>query len=147
MKKSQTIIAMIIVAAAVAGGSFYGGLLFGQSKNFPNKDFGNMQVRTFGNGMPGGQAGNGNKGGGNFLNGEIISKDNTSITVKLADGGSKIAFFSTSTEVGKFVTSTPDSLTVGENVMVTGKSNSDGSVTAQSIQLRSNMPIMIQNNK
>lgn len=133
---------LIIIAVVVVGGcAFYGGMKFGGSKG--QKGFqagGAMQDQRWGGatGAAGARQGGGNMG--NLANGEILSKDDQSITIKMRDGGSKIIFFSTSTEVGKFVTGTVADLIVGQTIMATGKTNTDGSVTAQTIQLRAPMP-------
>jgi hypothetical protein len=141
MKK--TIITVVIVAV-VAGG---GGYLLGKQGVSANQA---QDVARFANfaaqgGLPGGQAGQlvrrGATGGG-FVAGQIVAKDAASITVELRStsttggtAGSKVVFFSASTTVMKSTSGTPADLTTGEQVVVQGTQNSDGSVTAESIQL------------
>lgn len=135
MKKNLTwILAAAIVVVGV--GAFYGGMVYGKNQassalqaNFANRQF---------NGAANGNRRNGQMGG--FLNGEVISKDDKSLTVKLRDGGSKIVFFSGATQILKSVKGTIDDLPVGSNVTANGQTNSDGSVTAQLIQLRQDIP-------
>lgn len=67
--------------------------------------------------------------------GSIISMDDKSITVKLADGSSKIVLFSDATTYSNTVRAAKSDLKVGENVAIFGAANSDGSVTATEIQL------------
>ena len=74
--------------------------------------------------------------GGGMIAGDIIKKDNESITLKLRDGGSKIVWFATSTEISKMAAGSSADLVVGQTVSASGKANSDGSVVAKTIQLR-----------
>jgi hypothetical protein len=74
--------------------------------------------------------------GMSFVTGDIISKDDKSVTVKTQNGGSKVVFFTTGTEFGKFTTGNETDLELGKSISVTGKTNQDGSVAAQSIQIR-----------
>ena len=130
MKKYQKELIGAVIIVVVA---FYGGMLYGRSGNaaqstnngrsFSAAGFGARGTRT--NGM----------GGAAF--GDIIAKDASSITLQMRDGsGSKIVFYTTATPVMKTVVGTPDDLTVGENVSAMGTPNSDGSISAQSIQVR-----------
>lgn len=70
-----------------------------------------------------------------MVRGEIIDKDETSITVKLPDGSSKILLISTNTSISKVSQGSRDDFKKGELVLALGSENSDGSVTAQEIQL------------
>lgn len=142
MKK---LILFIIVLIIAVGGAFYGGMKYGQSKvagNFANlrnlsPEERQQRFQEMGAGITG-SFGNrtGNQSGAGFVNGEIISKDNQSITVKLRDGSSKIVFYSGMTEISKFASGSSGDLEVGKTVMINGTANQDGSITAQSIQLR-----------
>lgn len=154
MKKLVPVI--IAVAVVVGGGAFFGGMKYAESKspagrfaqggNLP-ADLQNLspeerqqrlqELGANGGGFRGGMGMGGQRAaGGGFTAGEIISKDDKSVTVKLQDGGSKIIFLSDSTEITKSAAGTLSDLEVGKNISVTGTANSDGSVTAQNIQLR-----------
>ena len=135
-------IAMGGVVLVLIGASFYGGMVYGKNQaagavqsrrgNFQAGDFagGNFQGRN------GGGAGNMMRGGGGNVSGEILSKSDTSFTVKMRDGGSKIVIYSAATPVREFTEVKQDQLVVGKTVTVNGTANSDGSVTAQIIQIR-----------
>ena len=132
----------IILLLIVAGSSFYGGMKYGESRG-SGRDFGAMQQRQqFGG--PGRL--NNSQSGASFIDGDILSKDEKSSTVKLRDGGSKIIFISDTTQVMTMATTSLDSLQTDMGVMISGTSNTDGSLTAKSIQIRPNVPISQPNN-
>jgi len=135
---------LIVVVVVIGGIAFFGGTKYASGKNNAKMRAGSQAFGQMGAGQTGGNRGagrvNGAGGAGGFVNGEILSKDAQSITVKLRDGGSKIIFISGTTEVSKFVAGTTDDLAVGNTVMVNGKTNSDGSIAATTIQLRPNVP-------
>jgi ribosomal protein L2 len=131
------LIPLIVGFLVVGGGSFYGGMAY--AKSTVKMRIGNLPAgadfRTGGRGAMAGSQGPARAGGG-FTTGDVISKDSGSVTIKLPAGGSKIVFYSSSTTVGKMTAGTMDDIVQDATVMVTGSANADGSVTAQSIQLR-----------
>ncbi len=128
MKK---IILFIAVAMFVGGGLFYGGLKYGGRRALALGRQARMG-QMGGIGMRGARGGN----AGGFATGEIISKDDKSITIKLRDGGSKIIFVTQATPVTKSVAGSLNDAAVGEQVVVSGATNPDGSISAESIQIR-----------
>jgi hypothetical protein len=135
MKNTNMMIAMALLVIVVGGGAFYGGMKYQASKQ---SAFG-RQFTAGGAGMGGrnGQAAGpgGQLRGNRPVNGDIISADDKSITVKMTDGSSKIVILSAQTSINKASAATITDLKVGEKVAVFGQANSDGSVTAQNIQL------------
>ena len=128
------IIGAIVGILVIGGGSFYAGTKFAGTSQIGPQTMGQGGQFRMGQGM-----------GGGITAGQILSKDDTSITVKLSDGGSKIVFTSASTTILKTSEGTMSDLSVGTNVSVQGTANSDGSVNAQSIQIRPagfQMPVM-----
>ena len=137
----------IIISSVLAlGVGFFGGMKYQSSEAsvLNPQDFQNLtpeqrQARfsQMGQGRTGANSGRRMGGLGGGVNGEVLSKDDKSITVKLQDGGSKIVFFSTSTRVMNSTEGSLGDLQQGKIVIVNGKTNSDGSVIADSIQIRS----------
>lgn len=130
---NKIIIISIVIVVVVGVGAFYGGMKYEQSRVSAARS--NFRNFTAGQGQQIGDR-NGKGAGSNFITGEIISKDSKSITVKLQNGGSKIVFYSESTEISKFAAGTSADLETGESIMAQGSTNQDGSITAQSIQIR-----------
>jgi len=129
MKQSNLIIIFVIIIILVGGGAFYGGMKLGQTSGRTAFGPGSFQRN-------GAAAGTQRVANSSFVNGEIISQDDKSITVKLNNGGSKIIFYSDTTEIGKMASGTLADLGIGTNVMASGKINADGSISASSIQIR-----------
>ncbi len=148
MKIPSSVLAGFVVSIlVVGGGSFYGGMKYAQSKNtgrgmgaFANLTPEQRQTRFAQAGGPGGQGGN--RAAGGFVTGEVLSRDEGSVTVKLRDGGSKIVFVSDKTQVMKSADGSISDVIVGSQVMITGTANADGSVSAQTVQLR---PVSVAN--
>lgn len=129
-----------IIAVLALSGSFYGGMKYDQSKSLAltgsNTGTFSAQGRQAGFGGGNGTTTRGMRGAGGGTAGNIVSKDATSITVQMRDGGSRTVFFTAATPVLKSIAGSADDLKIGEMVTVMGTANSDGSVSAQSIQIR-----------
>ena len=103
---------------------------------------GSSASRQFAGGPNGGNFGassrgaSGNRTSGSFAMGNIASINGQTMTLQLPNGSSEIVFFSSSTSIIKPSTASASSLTTGLRVMVGGSSNSDGSLTAQTIQIQ-----------
>lgn len=117
-----------------------GGLIIAVAFFFIGSAYGKSHAPQPVRGGFGGQAGMMHGGGrqsGGFVNGSILSMDATSITVSTGGGtGTKIIYFNPATAVLKSVAGTATDLSVGETIVATGTPNADGSIAAQSIQIR-----------
>ncbi len=126
---NKNILISIIFGVIGIGAGFFAGMKYQESKlpNFTRQLGNNQGPRVTGN--------NTTRAGFRPFSGEIISGDEKSITLKLPDGSSKIVFFTENTKINKAEEKAKEDLKTGEEVMVFGQENSDGSVTAQNIQL------------
>ena len=139
----KIVVPLVLGGLVLVGGAFYGGMRYQQARA---PAMGAMRFGT-GAGGPGGAgafqgrragAGAPNNGVGIFA-GEVLTKDATSLTLKLRDGGSRIVFYSASTRVSKMADGNISDVATGTTVTVNGATNQDGSVTAEMIQLRPGM--------
>ena len=133
MKPVQPIVVLVIaIVVGIAAG--YGGYYYRGTQVIARGNFAGRGALMQGQGIRGG----GMNGG--RVNGQIISADSTSITVKLPDGSSKIILLSGQTTINKASQGTKTDLTTGTSVAVFGTVNSDGSVTAQNVQVNPIIP-------
>jgi hypothetical protein len=120
----------VVGAVIIAGAGFYAGQSYAKS-SIPARGVA---------GQFAGRAGGTGAARGGFTVGNIVSKDANSITIQMQDGSTKIILMSTSTAISKNSAGTAADLLNGTGVMVSGSTNSDGSITAQSIQIRPALP-------
>lgn len=132
----NTLVITIIVAILVGALGFYGGIQYQKSRrgSFGPGQFPNASGRPAGM-----EGGNGAFQGGRPVSGEITSLDEETMTVKTEDGSSKIIIYSDSTQVNKTSEASKSDLQVGEEVTVIGSESSEGTITAQSISIGSQM--------
>lgn len=143
--KNNMILAIVVVAVVAAGAGFFGGMKYQQRKLITGfgrlangQGNGTMMFGRNGQQAGGQQGGQGSRiGTQGFrpVSGSILSTGDNSITVKLADGSTKIVLLSDSTQLNKADQASKQDLKVGATVAVFGQTNADGSVSAQNIQL------------
>lgn len=148
MKKN--LIILIVAVLVVGSGSFFAGMAFANRgraagpMRFAADDSGNVRYMAGRNGDWGGPNGGtaganraGRQGGGfgGLVAGEILKLDGQSLAVKLPDGSTRIVLLSEKTAVTKSETGAVTDLATGLSVRIDGSTNSDGSVTAQSVQI------------
>ena len=145
-KKNMIVIIVVVIVVGVIG--FWLGLKYGQSASVlaklstAKKQTLFQALRDTAGGIMGTNGarlrGAFQSGQGGFATGQIINKDEKSITIQSVgpnSTGSKIIFYSASTNIGKTASGTPEDLQKGVEVLVSGTSNPDGSINAQSINL------------
>jgi hypothetical protein len=132
---TKMLVGGVVALLVVGGGSFYAGMQYSQRASQGSSSSPQDRAARFQQ-FGGGAGRGGRNGGGGFTAGEIIAKDDKSITIKMTDGSSKIVFYTSQTPTMKSVSGAVSDLSIGEQVTITGSANQDGSVTAQSIQIR-----------
>ena len=138
MNKTIIIAGIAVIIAGVGG--FFGGKYYQASQTtnrlaqFAGRQAGQGSTfyRRFGQGDQRGQS-------MNIVRGQVINTDMNSITLKLSDGSTKIIVVGTSANIYQSTKGTLSDLKTGDILNVFGTANSDGSVTAQDIQIN---PIM-----
>jgi Cu/Ag efflux protein CusF len=138
--KSNHLIIVIIVVLIVAGGSFFAGMKYQQSQTASRYGGGQGQFFQTGTNGQGGQrqgrfGGTGGRGFGGATVGEVVSVDANSITVKLQNGSSKIVDINSNTTYSKSDSASASDIKTGDRIAAFGATNSDGSITAQNVQL------------
>jgi len=122
----------VVVAVVIGLGGFYGGMKYQGSKT---PEFERNLPEGLSRMRGGEEHGVNDNSGISSVRGEVIEISDSSITVKLDDDSSKIVILTDSTGINKSEEGSVEDLTEGTIVMVMGQTNSDGSVTAQNIQL------------
>lgn len=130
--KNNAVMTLIIVVV-VGALAFYGGTQYQKSQR-PSFGGGQFGSRVFGGGQ-----GRSNSQGARPVIGEILSKDDKSITVQMQDGSTKIVILSDKTMINKATTGSKTDLRTGVRVSAFGTTNSDGSITAQNIAVGGGM--------
>ncbi len=129
MNKKQMWVTIAVVIIAAAGGYFVG------AAHGASASMGTKGAYAAGNGgRTRGAAGMGANGG--FTTGQILSMDDKSLTIQMRNGNSQVVFYSPSVTVAKTVSGSIKDIVVGAQVMIAGTANTDGSLTAQSVQIR-----------
>jgi hypothetical protein len=162
ISKSRHAMAIIAIILIAGGGGFYGGMTYQKSvgtkaltaggsggidaaqfqnmtpeerQQFFQQNAGNASFRT------GGTRGTASTGGmrpGNagLTSGSVVKMDDTSMTVDLGQSGTKLILLSDKTSFTKPTEVQAKDLAVGDNVVVSGQINADGSIMADSVQVR-----------
>jgi hypothetical protein len=132
MKNNYLITVILVVVFAAAG--FYGGTMYQKNQTLSGVNGSGFGAGAGGRGGAGGQFAGRRNGGGQVV-GTVLTQDSSSITVKLADGSSKIVLLSGTTSYNKSAPASASDLKVGDRVAIFGATNSDGSLNATSVQL------------
>lgn len=131
---NKGIVTAVVVGVMALGAGFAGGMQYQKSQG----PFGGRASGQF-SGAGGQRA---VRAGTGFATGSVLSKDEQSVTLKLQSGSTQIVFLSASTSVLRSSAGALGDIVVGAEVTAMGTPNADGSITAQSVQMRpAGMPL------
>jgi hypothetical protein len=127
--KNNLIIAVVIALIVGLGGGFLGGMMYQKNQTSP---LGQNGITRQGGNFAGRLGQN-----SNFrpVRGQVLNMTSDSLTVKMNDGSTKIIVLSASTAFMQSTKATLNDIKNGDTVNVIGSQNTDGSVTAQDIQI------------
>jgi hypothetical protein len=138
-RNGRRIVIFLLVTLVIAGGAFYGGMVYGK---------GQAQPTFAGAGIPGGgpnalgpggtpPAGSARPGSAQagMVMGQITEVTATTLTITDSNGKTTQINVSDTTLIEKQASVTLADLAQGETVMVSGSQQSDGSITARSVQV------------
>lgn len=131
MKVNKTLVISALLVILALGGGFLAGITYEKGKTVVRNGF---YAETQGGQMRGRFGGQGRQ---NFrpVRGQVVSLDKNTMTVKLQNGNTEIVVFGQSTQFAKSSTASASEVQSGDTVMVVGTQNTDGSVTAQDVQI------------
>lgn len=132
MKVNKTLVISVLLIVLALGGGFFAGVTYEKGKTVARNG-----LYAFGQN---GQMMRGRFGGQNGqafrpVRGQVLSIGQNTMTVKLANGNSEIVVFGQSTQFVKSQVASSSDVTTEDNVVVIGTQNSDGSITAQNVQI------------
>jgi hypothetical protein len=129
----RILISIVLIVIAVIGGFFLGMTYQKSQINFGMIGQGSRQDGNF---RMLGQGG-ANTQNSNFrpVRGQVVSADNNNLTVKMSDGSTKLVVLSESTAFMQSTKASLSDIKTGDTVNVLGTQNSDGSITAQDVQI------------
>jgi len=139
MKKVWIIIGAVVLVLAVGGGAFWAGMAVGRSQAVqPGGRFGSEGFRTWNGQLPEGMVTrqvrqrDDTQAGGN-IRGTIQSIEGNTLIINTGDGTITVEATDT-TLIEKVMSVGVGDLEIDEQVVVSGRQNDDGSITARSIQ-------------
>ena len=139
--KNSNVVIIGIIAIVFAALGFFSGMKYQQTKipSFSRNNvqgmMGQNEKLSNGTGTKNIRTGMGATNENGLRMGTIAGMDETSITLKMQDGSSKIIILAESTTYKKTAEAVKDNVQVGDTVVITGTTNTDGSITAQQIQI------------
>ena len=133
MKKTLTIIGMVVLVLVVAGGSFYGGIAYQRYQLTQTR-----AAFQSGRGLPGNGTNQGSTGGnlpggfGGTVTGQVKSFDGTTLQVSTARDVTTV-HFDDSTRIEMGTTAQATDLQPGARVIIIGQRDSSGVLTASEV--------------
>jgi hypothetical protein len=133
MKHKNTIVIGVVALLVGIGAGYFGATAFAHPATGAGAYArGSTTTGAFAGARTGGAAG----AGGAVTTGTVAAADAGSITVDTRDGSSHVVLITPQTTFSKSVSGSATDAAIGTTVIVTGSTNSDGSVSANNVQIR-----------